>query len=272
MSRHVVVDGQLRHLSGWKKAPPRFGDPHLGDGFGMTPQQKGFLIGGPVVSLRSIISPIKDQLDIGSCTANAWAGQVEAVRRKLGLPPMNASRLFIYGGERGLEGIPLSEDSGAYIHDGGLFLEKSGVCPEEMWPYITSKFSVNPPQPCWIEAAKHVALRWYTLSSVDWIKACITLGFPVVIGFQVPQSFTTETVKTGQLNMPLPNEPFVGGHAVLIVGYDDTWINDVGNIGAFDCANSWGPNVMDAGFFKMPYAYHTQLLASDACAMHAEAA
>jgi len=48
--------------------------------------------------------------------------------------------------------------------------------------------------------------------------------------------------------MPSAEEPVIGGHAVLAVGYDD-------EDAVFVCRNSWGPTWGDAGYFYMPYAY-----------------
>jgi C1A family cysteine protease len=48
--------------------------------------------------------------------------------------------------------------------------------------------------------------------------------------------------------MPLANEENLGGHAMLIVGYDDT-------TGTFIVCNSWGVSWADKGFCYIPYAY-----------------
>ena len=49
--------------------------------------------------------------------------------------------------------------------------------------------------------------------------------------------------------MPYPNtkrERLLGGHAVLLVGYDkDTEV--------YIARNSWGPNWGDSGYFYMPF-------------------
>ena len=62
-------------------------------------------------------------------------------------------------------------------------------------------------------------------------------GYPVVIGFHVYSSFMTNNVaRTG--NMPYPNtkrERLLGGHAVLLVGYNKTKK-------VFIARNSWGPS------------------------------
>ena len=67
------------------------------------------------------------------------------------------------------------------------------------------------------------------------MKQCLASGFPFVIGFQVYQSFESDQVaSTGIVPMPdVNNEQLLGGHAVLVVGYDDSnqW---------FIVRNSWG--------------------------------
>jgi C1A family cysteine protease len=53
---------------------------------------------------------------------------------------------------------------------------------------------------------------------------------------------------TGQLPMPTHGDQSIGGHEVLLVGYDDATQN-------FKVRNSWGPGWGLAGYFLMPYAY-----------------
>jgi len=48
--------------------------------------------------------------------------------------------------------------------------------------------------------------------------------------------------------LPMPSGSQIGGHAVLVVGYDDAKQ-------LFTIRNSWGPGVQDHGHFYMPYAY-----------------
>ena len=45
---------------------------------------------------------------------------------------------------------------------------------------------------------------------------------PVMIGISVYTSFESDTVaKTGIVTLPKKSEQLLGGHAVLVVGYDD---------------------------------------------------
>jgi C1A family cysteine protease len=48
--------------------------------------------------------------------------------------------------------------------------------------------------------------------------------------------------------MPAAGEKVLGGHAVLVVGYDDSTQR-------FRVRNSWGSGWGQQGYFTMPYAY-----------------
>jgi len=50
--------------------------------------------------------------------------------------------------------------------------------------------------------------------------------------------------------MPAKSEKLLGGHAVLVVGYDDT-------AKRFVVRNSWGAGWAMGGYFTIPYDYYT---------------
>ena len=55
------------------------------------------------------------------------------------------------------------------------------------------------------------------------LQGCLAEGFPIAFGFAVYESAESEKVKkTGVFDMPAINERCFGGHAMLLVGYDDT--------------------------------------------------
>ena len=83
------------------------------------------------------------------------------------------------------------------------------------------------------------------------LKACLAEGFAIIMGFTVYTAFeSAEVARTGILNMPEPTETTVGGHAVLVVGYDDTEKRVI-------VRNSWGNTWGQLGYFTMPYEYLT---------------
>ena len=213
----------------------------------------------PKVSLRRECPPVLDQGALGSCTANAIASAHRFDQMKEQAARSFApSRLFVYYNERVMEQT-VSEDAGAMIRDGIKSIAKQGVCDEASWPYTISKFATKPSAPCYRAALDHQALSYQrVLQAPTQLKGCLASGYPFVFGFSVYASFESEAVaRTGTVPLPSANEPLVGGHAVLAVGYDDA-------AQRFLVMNSWGAKWGDRGFFTMPYAYLTDAdLAAD---------
>jgi C1A family cysteine protease len=204
------------------------------------------------VDLRPQDSPIEDQGDLGSCTANAWAGALQFLEIKDGLQEktggLNFSRLFIYWNERAIEGTT-STDSGAELRDGASTLASQGSCYEATWAYDISKFVVQPPANAYTEGTQHEITQYFRITTLADIKACLDAGFPFVFGFTVYSSFESDVVaQTGVVPMPGPNESILGGHAVMCLGYDDASQR-------FICRNSWGSSWGQKGYFTIPYAY-----------------
>lgn len=200
------------------------------------------------VDMRSKCSPVEDQGQLGSCTANALVGALEFLEVKDGAPFVDLSRLFVYYNERVIEGT-VDQDSGAFIRDGIKTLAKQGVCTETEWPYKASKFAKKPSRACYRTAKKHRIVSYHRVTTVDEMRNCLAEGFPFVFGFTVYEAFESAAVaRSGVLNMPGPKEKVVGGHAVMGVGYDD-------GARRFIIRNSWASDWGQKGYFTMPYDY-----------------
>ena len=213
----------------------------------------------PRVDLRQYCSPVEDQGNIGSCTGNAIAGQIELLDRKAG-KNLDVSRLFIYYEERVLEGS-VRYDAGAYIRDGIKVCYTKGAPLESLWPYATNKFATKPPTAAYTDALKRKVTGYQKCTNFAAVKNALAAGNPVVIGFNVYDSFEgawgdIPHGQTGSGMMPFPNvatEQLLGGHAVCIVGYDDTMPVAGKANGRFIVRNSWGTSWGDNGYFYMPY-------------------
>jgi len=202
----------------------------------------------PSVDLHAQCSGVENQGALCSCTANALVGNLEFLEKKAGVTVTDLSRLFVYYNERALEGTA-NEDSGAFLRDGIKTLVKKGVCPEEEWPYIISQFAAKPPAACYRHAEDHQVLSYHRILTLTEMRMCLAEGYPFVFGFTVYEGFESDQVaKTGQVNMPKPNERDVSGHAVMAAGYDDAKRR-------FLIRNSWGTNWGLKGYFTMPYDY-----------------
>lgn len=199
------------------------------------------------VDLRNMCSPVEDQGDIGSCVANATAGNMELLRKKQNLSSIDFSRLFIYYNARLMRGWT-QYDSGCYIRDAIKTLASQGVCSEKKWPYIPSKFKRKPTKTCYRSALNFQILKYYRITSLAQMKQCLSDGFPFVFGFAVPDSFF-EIDKTGIMKNPSLQEGFNGGHAVMAVGY-----KNIKGEPYFIIRNSWG-SWGDEGYFYMPESF-----------------
>lgn len=201
-----------------------------------------------LVDLRPYCSPVEDQGDLGSCTANALAAALEFLEVKDKVRYVDVSRLFIYYNERVLEGT-VDSDAGAMLRDGIKTLAKLGVCSEANWPYRVGNFAKKPPRGCYLEGEKHQILSYARINTVDEMRSCLASGFPFVFGFSVYEGFESAHVaKSGVANLPEKGERLLGGHAVLGVGYDDASQRVI-------VRNSWGSGWGMKGYFTLPYAY-----------------
>lgn len=263
---HHVVQGVPRHLGGWRPAAsPR------GVALPEVPATRP-----PRCELDDPV-PVWDQGSEGSCTAHSNAFLVAWLD-----PGFDPARQFIYNMTRFDEGTPLSEDSGAVVHDATESMARHGVCSEDDFPYGELNLDVTPPQAAMDAAKAHEAKLWFTCASVDSIKQSIVDGFPVAFGFSVFQSMMTDAVaQSGVIpypgSPPLPdpapdptphvdpaplNDAQVGGHSVAVVGYDDSF--QLTGECYFKVRNSWGTGWGQGGYGWIPARYFLDGLATDA--------
>ncbi|SHI15095.1 Cysteine protease, C1A family [Sporobacter termitidis DSM 10068] len=213
----------------------------------------------PIIDLRPKCSPVYDQGVLGACTGNAGA---EAAKLVMNLR-FDPSRLYLYYTVRLIEGT-VELDCGAQMRDVCDALHKYGICSESCWPYDVTKFAKKPTKKACTAAAKHKITEYATfdgdtVNDIQQIRAYLAKkSLPVLIGMDVYSSFESDEVaRTGIVPMPdTSTEQLLGGHAVLIVGYDDTRK-------VLIVRNSWGDGWGDKGYFYLPYDYVENKLAYD---------
>ncbi|MGW7195340.1 C1 family peptidase [Streptomyces chryseus] len=222
--------------------------------------------------LRPHCSPVVDQADIGSCTANAAAGIVEYFQLRAAQKYIAVSRMFLYKATRNL--LQWTGDTGAYLRTTMGALRLFGTPPERYWPYDTAQFDAEPSAFCYSFAEQFQALQYYRLDTpsrppgdlLHDIKSHVYAGLPPMFGFTVYGSIFQ--ADNGDIPFPTPNENVVGGHAVVVVGFDDSRvvtnpIDSSTTSGAFVIRNSWGPGWGDSGYGYLPYQYVLDSLAED---------
>ena len=215
------------------------------------------------VNLRANLPYVYDQGPIGSCTANSagsmYSWVVHSQNRGLFIP----SRLFLYYNTRALQGT-VSYDSGASLRATMQSLRNNGVCAETMWPYEYAKLFETPTPECYREGAERQALSYAAVPISLVAMKNVLRSRPFVLGILVYSSFFHPSVsKTGHVPVPnIRNETLLGGHAILVLGYDD-------RRKSFLCRNSWGTSWGLRGDFYLPYQYATnRRLAFDAWVLY----
>lgn len=201
------------------------------------------------IDLRSQCSPIEDQGDLGACTGHAIVGALEYLENIQHEHFIRLSREFVYYNERVLEGTVRS-DAGASIKDGIQVIATYGACEETLWPYDVSRFRQKPSEQAYEDALKRRALAYAAVDQTkEAITQCLALRKPIVFGIMVYDSFESdETASTGLVPMPAVTEKCLGGHAVMMAGYDlDT--------DRVLVRNSWGKDWGIQGYFWLPFDY-----------------
>jgi C1A family cysteine protease len=218
--------------------------------------------------LRRWCSPIEDQGQLGSCTANAGVALLEYYQRRAFGKHLDGSRLFLYKTTRNLLGW--LGDTGAFLRTTMKAMVLFGVPPEQHWPYVIADFENEPPAFCYAFAQNYKTIRFYrhdppntqTTQVLESVKRHLAAGLPAMFGFSVYSSMPGLGAGTGEIPFPKAGDTLTGGHAVLAVGYDDA--RKVGrDRGALLIRNSWGPTWGDAGYGWLPYKYVEAGLAVD---------
>lgn len=199
------------------------------------------------IDLRGLCSPVEDQGQVGSCAANAVVGALEYHQRLNGRAVTDLSRLFVYYNARKIGGTT-EQDAGTFIHHVMASVLAFGACPERMWPYQQAMWATEPVGACYEAAEQFGAISYARTGQGLGTKVAVANGLPVVFGTSLPyEMLMIEARDTGRIVSPRGGWPAPsGGHAMLIVGYDDarqSWL----------VRNSWGPDWGDGGHLWIAY-------------------
>lgn len=265
------------HALGWLPDPP---DPrdYIIDQHEDTAKlfrSEGPLGGSPLgappeaLDISRYCSPVENQGRLGSCTAQAAIGAAEHFQRRRFGTHVDLSRLFLYKVCRAMLGW--TGDRGCYNRTTMKGLAVFGSPPERYWPYDVSKFDVDPTPFAFSYGLRYRALRYYRLDYrgrdrevvLRLMKQVVGCYVPIVIGYLV-YSYGNDD---GEFPMPQAGQRVLGGHAVLVVGYDDN--RQIGDaVGALRIRNSWGAGWGQDGYGWLPYGYVLQNLSSDFWALY----
>ncbi|MEO1028560.1 MAG: C1 family peptidase [Pseudomonadota bacterium] len=201
-----------------------------------------------MVDLRANCSPVEDQGQIGSSVANAIVSAMEYHQIRDGSPMRDLSRLFVYYNARKL-GDRLGQ-SGTSIGHAMASIMGWGVCTSAMWPYQSELVDQRPSEDCYQAADNMKGIKVAQVSWDDGCKQALANRMPVVFGMRVSREDFARAGATGEMRAPENGvwNPAMGGHAMLMVGYDD-------DKNAWLARNSWGPGWGHGGYVWIEYDF-----------------
>jgi len=213
---------------------------------------------GTEADLSKWASPAREQKGLGACVGFAGCGFREWIYRyfakwKKGDYEPLYSPLDLYYRLRRSESTTY-EDGGATLRTLFHVLTSEGVALEYQKPYDVSRWLAAPTPAENVEALHARLGAYHRMTGLDTMRSCLAgdgpekPGYPFVAGIAIYEGFETVTSGTGVLELPRPGDIFLGGHAVLVLGYND-------RDRMFKARNSWGPKFGDGGDFRMPYEY-----------------
>jgi C1A family cysteine protease len=214
------------------------------------------------VNLIAQMPSVRFQASRGTCVAFTVTAIHDYATRLVSSQPNDFSEQHIYYETKLIDGA--SASCGTWQEKAAIALANRGQCLESIWPY-------DPNPPCNNHGAIPQNARPNGLNyrfqlvaiparDVQAIKTALVGKKPVGISIPVYNSWyqSSETKRTGRLNMRIGTEPSVGGHAVCLVGYQDSSSSPGG--GYFILRNSWSTSwgyecPYGAGYGTIPYQY-----------------
>ena len=204
-------------------------------------------------SLKEKVKQVYNQMSMNSCSANAAANFLSLSDKV----DCNISRLFLYFCTRYIDNnymLPIA-DSGATLRNVFTSINQYHChCVEEVkYPYEIEKVNSIPPREIFEEAmtvdkCSSISYRQIMPTKYNLKYILAHLKKPILFGIMVYSKFFKLTKEHDILNVPSASDEVLGGHAVVLVGYDDT-------TQTYDILNSHGSQFSDGGYFRLKYEY-----------------
>jgi hypothetical protein len=226
------------------------------------------------ISLISQLGPVANQGGLGACTGEAGSGFLAWLYNaftkyfpvQLHDPPQ-FSALFLYAEERIRNGT-FPQDAGSDSRTLMQILNQIGTCIESRDPYSDQNGGVAPTEEMIKDAYPFRIGAYHRIlcdAGMATAKSVLASGYCRVIGIPVYQAIQSDEVaETGMLPVPGPRESPVGGHEMLVYGFDDT-IKIGLSLGADLVRNSWDIDWGIQGNLRIPYDYYAAVGGNDAC-------
>lgn len=190
---------------------------------------------------------VLDQGQHSSCTGHATAAFWQQIMISRGIPQViTFSPTFNWYFSRKSEGTE-QEDDGVQLRSALAALNTYGLPPIDKWPEEAA-INLEPNELSKIYAFGLKLDRYERCNSLADIKYALAIeDQSVCLGIGIFESwYGDKTSSTGHIDYD-PKAKSIGGHALLIVGYNDRTEELV-------VLNSWGTSYGDKGYVYVPYA------------------
>lgn len=190
---------------------------------------------------NNYVTGIRNQGNCGSCWAFATTAALESnVLISSGTLADLSEQVLVSCGNAG-------NCSGGYPTTASSFIRDTGLPAEAYYPYTATNGACASAIAGWQNATSRITSWHYvgntTSPTVDQIKSELVTYGPLVTTFDVYSDFYYYSGGVYQYT----SGTYQGGHAVLIVGYDDS-----GQY--FIVKNSWGGSWGESGYFRVGYS------------------
>lgn len=271
MQNVVKIDGKVRGL-GWHPEPPDRNDYNENHPKIEVVAKRSGAYGKTAEAISSEVDlsdrcfPIRNQRNIGSCTAFSYINHIRSQLYAAYGKQILLSPRYLYKNTRRLLGW--EGDTGAYVRTTIKSGRLLGVALEENWEYDIERFDEDIVDGFIYGIAENFeATNYFRHDIKPLTQSCVLMsirkwmssGHSCVGGFYGFGSFNYGD-KPGYVPVPSENESARWGHAVHFCGYDDNL--EIKNTktgerskGAFMFENSWGANWGQDGFGWLPYEY-----------------
>ena len=142
--------------------------------------------------------------------------------------------------------------NGTSIYDGMQILMSKGTKPWIWDPWLTCNSKTTFSEFTNALSSNYVISDFSAVPDDDLVlnvKQALFYKLIVSVGINLTESFKTGSAANYGLWTPISNEEPIGGHAMCVVGYDDTKYG-----GAFEVMNSWGASYGENGFVWIKYS------------------
>lgn len=226
--------------------------------YGSKSGDSELLANTPKVDLKPFCPMPQHQGAIGSCTGwstgygamtilramqRGWAGKTDTITQNA------LSALYLYNQAR-----IGSCAGGAYISKAASLAKEEGSVLSARFDRFKNNCEIVPSVADSLAALPNRVKDFLTLFSsttsgptkIEKVRLSLARRAPVVVGVQLRKNFTACTAVAPYWEPTLGDTTYMGGHAMVVIGYDD-------GKQAFELLNSWGTQWGDGGFGWIRY-------------------